>query len=61
MSRPSGFRGSLLSKPNRFTYGIRSMATSSKQRPASVRVYDNSDKEKESIVNENKGRTGIYR
>ena len=35
------------------------MATSSKK--TFVRVYDNPDKEKESIVNENKGRTGIYR
>lgn len=61
MSTQYGFRSSLLSQPNRFTYGIRSMATSSKQIPASVRVYDNPDKEKESIVNENKGRTGIYR
>lgn len=38
----------------------RTMSTSSK--PVSpARVYLNPDKEKESIVNENKGRTGIYR
>ena len=35
------------------------MSTSSKIVP--VRIYSNPDKEKESIVNENKGRTGIYR
>lgn len=39
--------------------GKRTMSTSSK--PVPVRVYINSDKEKESIVYENKGRTGIYR
>lgn len=39
--------------------GRRSMSTSSK--PVPVRVYLNPDKEKELIVNENKGRTGIYR
>lgn len=37
----------------------RTMSTSSK--PVPVKVYLNPDKEKESIVNENKGRTGIYR
>jgi len=30
-------------------------------RPVPVRVYINSDEEKESIINENKGRSGIYR
>ena len=39
--------------------GRRSMSTSSK--PVPVIVYLNPDKEKELIVNENKGRTGIYR
>lgn len=40
--------------------GKRTMSTSSK--PVSpARVYLNPDKEKELIVNENKGRTGIYR
>jgi hypothetical protein len=34
------------------------MSTGSKD---PVRVYLNPDKEKELIVNENKGRTGIYR
>ena len=37
----------------------RTMSISSK--PVPVKVYQNSDEEKESIVNENKGRTGIYR
>lgn len=37
----------------------RSMSTSA--RPVPVRVYINSDEEKESIINENKGRSGIYR
>jgi hypothetical protein len=37
----------------------RTMSTSA--RPVPVRVYINSDEEKESIVNENKGRSGIYR
>lgn len=37
----------------------RTMSTSSK--PVPVKVYLNPDKEKELIVNENKGRTGIYR
>ena len=37
----------------------RTMSTSA--RPVSVRVYINSDQEKESIINENKGRSGIYR
>lgn len=41
-------------------YGKRTMSTLSE--PAvPVRVYLNPDKEKELIVNENKGRTGIYR
>lgn len=35
------------------------MSTSSESVP--IRVYNNPDKEKELIVNENKGRTGIYR
>ena len=35
------------------------MYTGSKSEP--VRTYLNPDKEKESIINENKGRTGIYR
>ena len=38
----------------------RTMSTSSKP-VAPVRVYLDPDKEKELIVNENKGRTGIYR
>lgn len=38
--------------------GKRTMCTSSK--PVPVKVYLNPDKEKELIVNENKGRTGIY-
>lgn len=38
--------------------GKRTMSTGSKD---PVRVYLNPDKEKELIVNENKGRTGIYR
>jgi hypothetical protein len=43
-----------------FTYnGKRTISTTSK--PVPVRIYFNPDKEKESIVNENKGRTGIYR
>lgn len=37
----------------------RTMSTSA--RPVPVRVYINSDEEKESIINENKGRSGIYR
>lgn len=37
----------------------RTMSTSSK--PVPVIIYTNPDKEKELIVNENKGRTGIYR
>lgn len=37
----------------------RTMSTTSE--PLPVRVYINPDKEKELIVNENKGRTGIYR
>ena len=37
----------------------RTMSTSA--RPVPVRVYINSDEEKEYIVNENKGRSGIYR
>lgn len=40
-------------------FSKRTMSTSSK--PVPVKVYLNPDKEKESIVNENKGRTGIYR
>lgn len=39
--------------------GRRTISTTSK--PVPVRIYFNSDKEKELIVNENKGRTGIYR
>lgn len=39
--------------------GKRTMSTSSK--PVPVRVYPYPDKEKELIVNENKGRTGVYR
>lgn len=39
--------------------GKRTMSTSFK--PVPVRVYLNPDKEKESIVTENKGRTGVYR
>lgn len=39
--------------------GKRTMSTSSKLVP--IRTYLNPDKEKESIINENKGRTGIYR
>ena len=39
--------------------GKRTMSTSFK--PVPVRVYLNPDKEKELIVTENKGRTGIYR
>jgi len=35
------------------------MSTSA--RPVPVRVYINSDEEKDLIVNENKGRSGIYR
>lgn len=61
MSTQHGTRSKFLSQPNRFSYGIRYKATSSKQIPGSVRVYDNPDKEKEPIVNENMGRTGIYR
>lgn len=30
-------------------------------RPVPVKVYTNSDEEKESIINENKGRSGVYR
>lgn len=64
---PSGIRvgiGLLLSRPyiSRMisaSNGKRTMSTSSK--PVPVKVYLNPDKEKESIVNENKGRTGIYR
>lgn len=37
----------------------RTMSTSSK--PVPVIIYTNPDKEKELIVNDNKGRTGIYR
>jgi len=39
--------------------GKRTMSTSFK--PVPVRVYLNPDKEKELVVTENKGRTGIYR
>ena len=53
----------LLSRPYSPTISIfngkRTMYTGSKSEP--VRVYLNPDKEKESIINENKGRTGIYR
>jgi group I intron endonuclease len=57
--------GTLLSRsgegyPVIFTYnGKRTMSTTPK--PVPVRIYLNADKEKEYIVNENKGRTGIYR
>lgn len=55
--------GTLLSRPyspvNFASKGTRTMSTSSKLVP--VRIYNNPDKEKELIVNENKGRTGIYR
>lgn len=55
--------GTLLSRPyspvNFASKGTRTMSTSSKLVP--VRIYINPDKEKELIVNENKGRTGIYR
>ena len=37
----------------------RTMSTSAKPVPA--RVYFNPDKEKELIINENNGRTGVYR
>ena len=40
--------------------GQRTMSTSSKLIPV-VKVYLNPDKEKDLIVNENKGRAGIYR
>lgn len=62
---PVGTRiGLLLSRPyvSRMVYasnGKRTMSITSKQVP--VKVYLNPDKDKESIVNENKGRTGIYR
>lgn len=64
---PSGIRvgiGILLSRPYISQMisaynSKRTMSTSSK--PVPVKVYLNPDKEKESIVNDNKGRTGIYR
>lgn len=39
--------------------GIRTMST--KIQPVPVKVYRNADKEKGSIIEDNKGRTGIYR
>jgi hypothetical protein len=39
--------------------GIRTMSTKIKLVP--VKVYHNADKEKGSIIEDNKGRTGIYR
>ena len=54
--------GILLSRPYTpvvISDGKRTMSSSSK--PVPVRVYLYPDKEKELIVNENKGRTGIYR
>lgn len=61
-SRPKGM---LLTRPSSMLIRTcvlnskRTMTTSSKSVP--VRVYINSDEEKESIINENKGRSGIYR
>jgi hypothetical protein len=56
-------KGTLLSRPHRpvnfVSNGKRTMSTYSKVVP--VKIYINPDKEKEYIVNENKGRTGIYR
>ena len=57
-------KGTLISLPYSSsvisTYkGFRSMSTSSK--PVPCTVYLNPDKEKELIISENKGRTGIYR
>lgn len=56
--------GILLSRPYipvviSVSNGKRTMYTSSK--PVPVKVYLNPDKEKELIVNDNKGRTGVYR
>ena len=55
--------GTLISRsysPVNYTFnGKRTMAISYKQVP--VRFYINPDKEKELIVDENKGRTGVYR
>ena len=65
-SYPSGIRVGigLLARPYvsrkiSASNGKRSMSISSK--PVPVQVYLNPDKDKELIINENKGRTGIYR
>jgi hypothetical protein len=67
-SYPSGIRVGigLLARPYQDVFrmisaynGKRTMSISSK--PVPVQVYLNPDKEKGFIVNENKGRTGIYR
>jgi len=55
----------LLSRPVSIFIGTcalsskRTMSTTSEQLPA--RVYNNTDKDKELIINENKGQSGIYR
>ena len=55
----------LLSRPVSILIGTcalnskRTMSTTSEQLPA--KVYNNPDKDKELIVNENKGQAGIYR
>lgn len=57
--------GTLSSRPVNFASftcaGKRTMSTKPSSKLVPVRIYINPDKDKELIVNENKGRTGIYR